>query len=401
MALPALSYLPTLSAFAEVKKTNKALIVVWLGGGPSQCETWDAHSNAIESSLSTTGAIKTNVDGIEVGGSFERLAQMADRYTLLRGVAHPDANHDSATHYNMTGYMTPAGEQSPTKEPALGSIISQYYGANSPKNGIPHYVKANAIRHDGSAWMGIKNDGFLASEDGIRNLALNSTEERFKDRLRFIDVVERSNGLNKNPLMNGWTDLRSQAGDVVMGSAANSFRIDKEKPEVQEAYGVSKSGLGRNLLLARRLIQNGTKVVTIHHGGWDNHSNIQNAMSGIGVELDLYLSELLEELKQLGMDKDVMVLVTGEFGRTRLNQTAGRDHNPNGLSILIAGGDYNHGRVIGETGKDHMSPSAKGIHPLDVNATVFNHFGLPYNLTVVDKDKRPRHLIDGEHTCLL
>jgi len=403
LGLPALSFLPTLDAIAVEKKKNsdKALIVIWLGGGPTQCETFDAHDDTIEASRSVTGVIDTNVSGLQLGGSFTRLATLADRFSLVRGVNHPDANHDSATHYNMTGYMTVASDMAPSKEPSIGSIISRTHGSNSPLNGIPHYVKANAIRHDGPAWMGIVNDGFLANEDGIKNLGLNSTEERFKARLNFISKVEESNQLSNHPLMRGWSDLRGQAGKVIIGSAADAFRINKEKPEVQAKYGVDKSGLGRNLLLARRLIQNGTKVVTIHHGGWDNHTDIKNAMGNIAVELDLYTSILLEELKSLGMEKDVMVVVTGEFGRTRFNATGGRDHNPAGLSVLIAGGDYNHGKVIGKTQKDHMAPMDKGIHPLDITATMFDHFGLPTNTIVVDNAKRPKHLIDGEHSCIL
>jgi uncharacterized protein (DUF1501 family) len=219
--------------------------------------------------------------------------------------------------------------------------------------------------------------------------------------MEFIGVVERSNQMEKNPLMGSWTDLRGQAGKVITGAAAESFKIEQESDKTKELYGIGKSGLGRNLLLARRLIQNGTKVVTIHQGGWDNHSDIKNAMSNIAVELDTYLYSLLEDLKSLSLDKDVMVLVTGEFGRTRLNAQAGRDHNGQALSVLMAGGDFNHGTVVGQTLKDCMAPSSKGIHPQDINATLFTHFGLPLDLTYIDNQRRPRHLLENGHSSLL
>jgi len=403
LATPALSYLPQVDLLAEQKKgkNDKALIFIWLGGGPSQIETWDAKPDTIEASMSTTGVLKTNVEGMYVGGSFEKLVTVANKLTFVHGVAHPDANHNSATHMNMTGYVTVPSENAPSKEPSFGSIVSRSFGPNSLINGVPHYVKANSISHDGAAWMGITNEGFLANEDGIRNLGLNGTKEQFKRRMDFIGVVESSNQLEKHMLMNSWRDLRTQAGKVVLGTGANAFRIEKEKDEVREKFGVGKSELGKNLLLARRLIQNGTKVVTIHHGGWDNHANIAQAMNGIGKELDTYLFTLLQDLQDLGLDKDVMVVVSGEFGRTRKNKDNGRDHNPQSLSILIAGGDYRHGRTVGQTTKDCMSPNAKAIHPQDINATVFDHFGLPLDLTIVDKEKRPRHLIESGHTCIL
>ena len=400
--LPLLSipFLPTVSVLAGEKKEEKALIFIWLGGGPASTETWDAKPDTVEASRPTTGVLKTNVEGMYVGGTFPKIATIADRLTFIHGVAHGDANHSSATHYNMTGYMTIPNDRSPSKEPCYGAIINKAFGPNSLKNGIPHYVKANSIEHDGSAWMGITNDGFLANEDGVRNLALNSTHEQFQRRMNFINTIEKTNSLEKNQLMNGWKDLRSQAGTVVLGSAADAFRIEKEKEEVKVKYGVGKSELGKNLLLARRLIQNGTKVVTVNHPGWDMHTNIKEAMERTGTELDIYLYTLLEDLRELGLSKKVMVVVSGEFGRTKLNPT-GRDHNPQNLSVLIATDSKPMGRTIGATTKDCMSPLAKPVHPQDINATIFEHFNLPLDLTFIDSQKRPRHLIENGHSSLL
>ena len=401
LPLLSLPFLPTVGALAGEKKEEKALILIWLGGGPASTETWDAKPDTIEASRPTTGLLKTNVEGMYVGGTFPKLSTVADRLTFLHGVAHGDANHSSATHYNMTGYMTIATDRSPSKEPSYGAIINRQFGPNSLKNGIPHYVKANAIEHDGSAWMGITNDGFLANEDGVRNLALNSSHEQFQRRMNFIQVVEKTNSLERNGLMRGWQDLRAQAGTVILGSAADAFKIEKEKAEVKEKYGVSKSELGKNLLLARRLVQNGTKVVTVNHPGWDMHVNIKQAMELAGTELDTYLFALLEDLRESGLSKQVMVVVTGEFSRGKLNETAGRHHSPQNHAILIATDSKPMGRIIGSTTKDCMSPLAKPIHPQDINATIFEHFNLSLDLTFIDSQKRPRHLIENGHSSLL
>ncbi len=406
LPLLGLPFLPTLEAIANErvgKKENneKSFILIWLGGGHAAQETFAPTSDGPESARSTTGIIETNVGGMYLGGSFTNLSKLANEYSLIHSLTHNDPNHDSGTHINMTGYMTVSSDFAPSKNPSYGSIISNYFGSNSKVNGIPRYVKANPIRHDGPAWMGIVNDGFLANEDGIRNLGLNTTEEQFKRRMDFIKIVENSNKMEKNPLMGSWTDLRGQAGKVIMGSAANAFKIEKESEDIKEKYGINKSNLGKQLLLARRLIESGTKCVNVSFPGWDNHSMIKTAMDSIGLELDKYLSVLIEDLKQRGMLKNTMILVTSEFSRTPLNKDGGRDHWANVQSALIAGGDFNHGKIVGEMSKDRKVPLSKPLTPLDMFATIFTHFNIPLDYKVTDKDKRPRYLIEGEHTSIL
>jgi hypothetical protein len=406
MWAPALSLLPSIDAMASAKvgkpkNSDKALIVIWLGGGHASQETFAPTLDGPDVAKSTTGVVGTNVGGMYLGGTFPNLAKLANEYSLIHSLVHSDANHDSGTHFNMTGYMTVASDMAPSKNPSYGAVISKYYGANSTSNGIPTYVKANSIRHDGSAWLGIVNDGFLASDDGVKNLGLNTSEEQFKRRLGFINVIEKSNKLDNLQFMREWTDLRGQASRVIMGDAANAFKLQTENDTVKDKFGITKSNLGKQLLLARRLIESGTKCVTVHFGGWDHHVNIKQAMENVGAELDIYLSSLIEDLKDRNLLKDTMVLVMSEFSRTTLNNTGGRDHWPAVQSCLISGGDFNHGRIIGEMSKDRKVPLTKPIYPLDIMATVLTHFGIPLDYQIIDKDKRPRNLIEGDHACVL
>lgn len=405
-ALPALSFLPTVDAIANErvgKKENneKAVIIIPLTGGPSQIDTFDIHEDAPTEFRPFGGFIKTNVEGICVGSHFVNIAKNMDKCSIINGISHNDNSHDSGFHAAMTGYNTPSGDMVPQKEPAYGAVLSRFFSPNG-KNGIPTYVTSERLRHTGPAWLGIKNESFAVTEEGVNNLKLNITNDRFSDRLGFIKAIELSNKLDKNELMKGWSDLRGLAGDVVKGSAAKSFMVELESDKMKERYGVGKSDFGKNLLLARRLIQGGTKIVVVPKHNWDTHVNLLQTFSTNAVELDLYVSVLLEDLIERGMYKNVLVILTGEFGRTpRKNQTLGNDHWANSMSSLMLGGNYSHGKRVGLTSKDTAISVGKPITHMDIFATILNHMGIDEKLTITDFSQRPHHILTGEYKNLL
>ena len=174
--------------------------------------------------------------------------------------------------------------------------------------------------------------------------------------------------------------------------------MEQESDSTKEKYG--KSSVGNQLLLARRLSEFGTKFVTVNYGGWDMHGNISKALAGRVPPLDQALAALVGDLEDRGMTQDTLLVVTGEFGRTKLNANSGRDHWPSITTLLLAGGEYNHGRVIGKADKSYYPVSDK-FGPLDLSATIFDHFGIDPKVQKIDPAGRPRYLLDGEARVIL
>ena len=192
--------------------------------------------------------------------------------------------------------------------------------------------------------------------------------------------------------------IGDQAYNVILGNAKNAFDLEKEKPETREKYG--KGGIGDQMLLARRLAQFGTKFITVHYGGWDMHGNIANALKGRVPPLDKAISAFVDDIYDSGLSDDVLLVVTGEFGRTRLNGNAGRDHWPSITPMLLSGGSYDHGRVIGRSDKAYY-PTESKVTPIDLAATLFDHFGIDPKMQKIDQAGRPRYLLDGDGKPIL
>ena len=191
---------------------------------------------------------------------------------------------------------------------------------------------------------------------------------------------------------------KNQAFDVILGSAKDAFNLDKEDDKVKERYG--KDSIGQQLLLARRLCEFGARFVTLHYGGWDMHGNIADALKGRVPPLDKALAAFVEDVWQRGLNEKILLIVTGEFGRTKMNKNAGRDHWPSISTLLMAGGRYDSGRVIGKADKSY-TPKDNPVGPIDVAATMFDHFGIPQGIQKIDNGGRPRYLLDGEAKVIL
>ena len=192
--------------------------------------------------------------------------------------------------------------------------------------------------------------------------------------------------------------IGNTAYNVILGNAKEAFDIDKEPEAMREKYG--KGGIGDQMLLARRLAQFGTKFVTVHYGGWDMHGNIKKSLEGKVPPLDKALAAFVDDIYESGISEKVLLVVTGEFGRTRLNQNGGRDHWPSITPMLLSGGSYDHGRVIGRSDKAYY-PTESKVGPIDVAATLFDHFQIDTNIQKVDQSGRPRYLLEGDGRVFL
>jgi len=375
---------------------NTSVVWLWLGGGPTHVETFDPKMTAPTEYRSVVGAVKTNVTGIELGGVFPKMAKNADKMAFVRSFAHGNSGHGGGTHWVMTGYDFPPADngQAPIK-PGLGSILARQRGASNSRTGLPTYVRLGGILGDGPAWLGSAYSPFDVGGNAQRNMVPAVTHDRLEDRrslLRSFDRMDRA--IDKSGLLAGLDSFELQAFDLLKSRARETFDLSKEDPRVRDRYG--RDALAQQMLLARRLCEAGVGFVTLHYGGWDMHGQIAQGMRNLGPRVDHAVATFVEDLHSRGMDNDVLLVITGEFGRTpRINGAAGRDHWAPLSTLALAGGGLKMGQVVGESTAKAEVPKSTPITPQDLMATVFGVLDLPQDLHYKDPTGRPVPMING------
>ncbi len=394
LSLPSLLRAREAARSAGAPTKNTSVVWLWLGGGPTHIETFDPKMSAPAEHRSVTGAVKTNLTGVEIGGTFPKMAAQADKFAFMRSFAHRNSGHGGGTHWVMTGYnFTAADNGGGQNKPGMGAILARHRGASAP-SGLPTYVRFNGILGDGPAWLGRAYAPFDVAGRARDNLALKSPLDRLEDRktlLKDFDTVDRD--IDRSGLMNGIDSFDAQALDLVVSKAKETFNVKNEDVRIRDRYG---KGLGEQLLLARRLCESGVGFVTIHFGGWDMHGQILNAMKRNGPIVDHAVSAFVEDVAQRGLDKDILLVITGEFGRTpKINGNAGRDHWAPLSTLALSGGGLKMGQVVGESTAKAEVPKSKPISPQDLMSTVFHVLGIPQDLHFTDPTGRPSPMIDG------
>ena len=384
------------AAAADGKTTRKTSVVwLWLGGGPTQIETFDPKMSAPVEFRSTVGAVKTSLPGVEFGGVFPEMAKVADKLAVVRSFAHNNSGHGGGTHWVMTGYdFAGADNNMPPIKPGMGSILARHRGPNNPQTGLPTYVRLNGILGDGPSWLGSSYAPFDVGGNARTNMNMKVTLDNLSDRrslLKGFDKVDRD--LDRSGLMSGLDSFEQQAFDLILSRARDTFDVNREDPRTRDRYG---KGLGEQLLMARRLCESGVGFVTIQHGGWDMHGGIANAMKTTAPAVDHAVAAFIEDTTSRGLDEDVLLVVTGEFGRTpRINGGAGRDHWAPLSTLALAGGGLKMGQVIGESNAKAEIPKTTPIGPQHLMATVFHVLGMPQELQYRDPSGRPVSMVDG------
>ena len=386
-------------AFAEeelVLPSDKSVVWLWLGGGPTQFETFHAPTDTVPDTHRPVTGTVTHSNGLAFGGLFKELINQGDHLTAVNSFSHGDSSHRQATHWMMTGHRNPKRDGSADSEyPGHGAIASAVFGSNHPINGMPAYVKQGKIEGEQPTFLGGAHKPFDPSNKD--NLVPRVPVSRFAERKELLGALDRVDKVRSREA-DSFAKIGNTAYNVILGNAKDAFDLDKEPEAMREMYG--KGGIGDQMLLARRLAQFGTKFVTVHYGGWDMHGNIKKALEGRVPPLDKAIAAFVKDIYQSGMSDNTLLVVTGEFGRTRLNANSGRDHWPSITPMLLSGGKYNHGRVIGSADKAYY-PKAGKVGPLDVAATLFDHFGIPKEIQRTDNGGRPRYLLEGDGKVIL
>lgn len=391
-------------ANADTLSSNKSVILVYLGGGPSQYELTSPNPEAIEEYRSVTGVVDTNVAGLQLGGNYHKIATIADKFSIVRSFGHNDASHGSATHYMMTGFERGdrSDDTAPPDFPSRGSVVSALYGPNAT-NGMPHYIGVGRVYSDGPSWLNKAFSPYENSGDAVRNLSIRIDSTRFSDRKALLRTVAGGALSDRSGNAATLEEFQKQVYGLLEGNTKDRFELDKESEGVRQKYG--KSSIGNQLLMARRLVEGGSKFILATQGGFDVHTDILNQHNRLDADLDRALYGLITDLHERGLNKDVLVIVTGEFGRTKLVKSqlpnGGRNHFPQVTPLILAGGSYNHGQVIGKHDKNATQVVDKKHGPGDLNATIFSFLGIDEKVQKLDNAGRPRYFIpEGSHSIL-
>lgn len=396
LMLPDLLRARAAASQAGTPTRNTSVVWLWLGGGPTHVETFDPKMTAPMEFRSTVGAVQTNVPGIELGGVFPRMARVSDKMAFVRSFAHNNSGHGGGTHWVMTGYDYPPADNGQAQiKPGLGSIMARYRGPNNATTGLPNYVRIGGILGDGPAWLGSTYAPFDTAGNARNNMNLQVTLDNLRERrnlLRGFDTLNRD--IDRSGLMQGLDSFETQAFDLLISRAREVFDVTREEPRTRDLYG--NNGLAQQMLMARRLCEAGVGFVTLSFGGWDMHGNIAQSMRNLAPQVDHAVSAFVQDVHQRGLENDILLVVTGEFGRTpRVNGGAGRDHWAPLSTLALSGGGLRMGQVVGESTAKAEVPKTRPISPQDLMATVFQVLGLPQDLQYNDQSGRPVPMING------
>jgi hypothetical protein len=390
-ALPTLEFLSRLETHAaEVKKNQRACILIWLGGGPPTIDMWDMKPGSRNGGefkpISTRGNLK-------ICEHLPKMAGVMDQLSVVRSMSTREADHGRGRYYLHTAYVP-----NPTVvHPTFGSVVSHQLGSKRADLEIPAFISIGGDA--GSAgFLGMGHAPFAVSSNGqIRNTDVSQADiSRYQRRLAMLDVVETNfikSERGESPQAH--RDVYTKAVNLMTSEQMRSFKIDEEKPEVREAFG--NNGLGRGLLMARRLVETGVPFVEVNMGGWDLHSNVFATLRDQRLPiLDQGLSALVADLKQRGLFGQTTLVCMGEFGRTpRINQNSGRDHWAGSWSVLLGGGGLIGGQAIGGTDANGTSVDGKSYLPGDIWATVAHTLGIPLSTVFQSKRGRPMKIANG------
>lgn len=374
---------------------EKSVVWLWLSGGPTQIETFDPKMTAPVEYRSTTGEVATSLPGVSFGATFPKMARLANKLAIVRSFAHTDSGHGGGTHFVMTGYdnrnVDNGGQPS---HPSIGSTVARIRGTNNSISGVPTYVRLGAITADGPSYLGPACSPFDPRGDALRNMQLSVKQDRFDNRLALLHKLDRvDQKIDQSGAMDGLNRFEQQAMKLVLGDAPKAFDLKREDSKVVERYG---KGLGEQMLQARRLCQAGCGFVTVSFGGWDMHNEVKAGMERVGPQVDHAVATFIEDLESQGLTDSVLLVITGEFGRTpRVNATAGRDHWAPLSTLAMAGGGLKMGQVVGESAAKADVPKTTPITPQDLLATVYRVLGIDQTRYFMNAAGRPSRLVES------
>lgn len=395
---------------------QKSVILLWMTGGPSHIDTWDPKPDAPSGIRGPFSTIPTKLPGVHLSEHYPKQAAMMDKLTLIRSMVCRGSSHQP-NQVMQTGNLgaAPRTKANGKLWPAMGSVVSKFHGANNPQ--MPAYVALNMQHWSHLAWggyLGKQYDPYATGKTGPSfKLPTGLTLDRMKGRQTLHQQMDTLRAdIDHSGGMEGLEHFTEKAFDLVSGGNAQAaFDLSRESPKTIERYG--KHDWAKQALLARRLVEAGSSFVTIDlsrhpsSGTWDNHGIPGGVYGGISKGLkplmpvfDHLFTTLVSDLEDRGKLDDTLVIGMGEFGRSPTigtqNSKDGRNHWPIVMSMIMAGGGFRHGQVIGETEKDGSDVKERPVTPFDLAATIYHHFGIPLDATYTDFNGRPHYIVQGD-----
>ncbi len=406
-----------LQASGAARKRDSAVLLLFVHGGPSHLETYDPKPDAPAEVRGPFQAIRTAVPGLHICEHLPRHARVARRFSLIRSCSHDEADHFAGHRRFLSGFgKLKAGTSYESHYPQVGAVVNRLLAGRH--RGMPTALAVGGVVVNGPDYAAGISEGYWSGawrvpivHGGLRDASLRVGTAHLADRL----ALRRSfDGLRRETDVKGSMDVvdgfgRQALEVLTSGRVQQAFDLSREDLRTREKYG---DGWGREVLLARRLVEAGVSFVSVNSPGtgpgskahnWDDHAvnwDLRTAMLARLPSYDHIVSTLIDDLHDRGLDRKVLLIVTGEFGRTpRLenqNGRIGRDHWPGAMSILVSGGGMAMGQIIGATTSMGEQPKERPLGPHDVLATIYHHLGIDPQYQVPDPTGRPIPLCRGE-----
>jgi len=385
--------------YAPIAAKADSVIHIFLPGGIAHQETFDPKPFAPIEYRGEMNSVPTKIDGERFSETLAQTAQVADKLTVIRSMTHGEAAHERGTHNMFTGYRpSPA-----LVYPSFGSVISHEYG---PKNNLPPYVCIPSIPnvYAGTGYLSSAFSPFSLGSDpadaGFRvqdlNLPSGIDAGRFTTRRTVLDAVNDHFAKKEKSDNIGAMDTFYQRAYSLISSekAREAFNIAAEPANIRDEYG--RNPAGQRMLLARRLVAAGVRMVTLQYGGWDLHTQIVPGMRSQMPAFDQAFAALIRDLDRQGLLSRTLVMVSSEFGRTpKINKDAGRDHWPKVFSVALAGGGIKGGYIHGASNATATEPEREPMGPEDLATTVYHLMGIVADKELMAPGSRPIEIVDG------
>ncbi|MEQ8789754.1 MAG: DUF1501 domain-containing protein [Pirellulaceae bacterium] len=386
-------------AQAAAGSSEKSVIILWMRGGPSHIDMWDPKPDAPAEYRGEFGTASTSVSGIQLTDMLPMCGRVMEKWSILRSLYHDNAGHSAGDQICFTGYP-PGPDPNGNVKPSCGSIVAEQQGHLRPE--LPAYVMIpRMVPGTDAAYLGASYKPFETQADPANSgpfklpnfeLQQGLSVERLGDRRNLLEGFDRLRSrVDASGEMQALDGFGQKAWEILCSPAAQqAFDLDSEPEDLRERYGFMPAfdpmasdrcgapAWSQRILLARRLVEAGVRLVTVDLRWWDTHVlGFDSLRRGFLPRFDRAYSALLEDLEQRGLMESTLVVAWGEFGRTpRVNKNAGRDHYPNVFGAAMAGGKVQGGRVVGASDSKGAFPRDNPKTPQDVLATIYDHLGI-------------------------
>jgi uncharacterized protein (DUF1501 family) len=388
LAAPAMQFTNSLwAAVPELKKKQKAAIMLWMGGGPSTIDMWDLKPGAPTGGpfkpISTTG-------DMQISEHLPKVAKQMKHLSVVRSMSTREADHARGRYYMHTGYVPDPN----IEYPSYGAVVAHELPRTDLE--IPPFVAIGG-GSVGPGFLGMTYAPFVVGANGeVRNMQMPVEQTRLSDRMQALAALEKnfiSQGRGQSSVDHA--EILEKTRNLLTSKQMEAFKVNKESKETLERYG--NKNFGKGCLMARRLVEAGVPFVEVDLGGWDTHQNNFTALQNTKLpELDQAMSALVEDLNERGMLQDTAIIWMGEFGRTpNINGNTGRDHWARSWSTVVGGAGMKGGLAIGETSSDGKEVVSEPYSSQDLMASVLKALGISLDTTFTTKNGRPKKIANS------